>query len=174
MSEMVTTGPQFLFLANTTETPSRYIMASDGIEPPEPYIRAEDGSYTGAPGYAHSRIVWQKGINPESANRFERVEVWASQYDPNPDSLMPHKVADADVISIDNNPAAGWDHYAIRRSNPDTGDRGVRIWNVLDGTHRDYFVPDDFRRMRRLIGMTPAHLYVVADHAQGLLRFEVE
>jgi hypothetical protein len=53
-------------------------------------------------------------------------------------------------------------------------DRGVRIWNVLDGTHRDYFVPDDFRRMRRLIGMTPAHLYVVADHAQGLLRFEVE
>jgi hypothetical protein len=149
-------------------------MASDGIEAPFPYIRAGDDFYTGAPGYAHSRIVWQKGINPESANRFERVEVWASEYDPDPENLEPAKLADADVISIDNNPMAGWDHYAIRRSNPDTGDRGVRIWNVLTGTHRDYSVPDSLRRMRRLIGMTPEHLYAVADHLEGLMRFEVE
>ena len=174
MSEMITTGPQFLFAASTTETPSRYIMASDGIEAPVPYIREEDGSYTGEPGYAHSRIVWQKGINPESANRFERVEVWASAYDPNPENLEPYKVADSDLTGMSTNTFAGWDHYASSRPNPDTGDRGVRIWNVLTGTHRDYFVPDSFRRMRRLIGMTPEHLYVTADHMQGLLRFEVE
>jgi hypothetical protein len=173
MSEMITTGPQFLFTALTTETPEKYIMASDGVEPPVPYIRAEDGSYTGEPSYAHSRIVWQKGISPESVNRFERVELWASEYDPDPEKLEPYKVADLDEpympFSI-----GGWDHYANHIFDVETNESTLRIWNVLTRTHRDYSVPEELRRMRRLIGMTPEHLYAVADHVEGLMRFEVE
>jgi len=173
MSEMITTGSQFLFTALTTETPEKYIMASDGVEPPEPYIRAEDGSYTGEPSYAHSRIVWQKGISPESVNRFERVELWASEYDPDPEKLEPYKVADLDEpympFSI-----GGWDHYANHIFDVETSESTLRIWNVLTGTHRDYAVPEEYRRLRRLIGMTPEHLYAVADHVEGLMRFEVE
>ena len=71
------------------------IAASDGKQPDFPYLVPPDDSFYGTEVFAGSHVAWLRGVSPSSDGlTFDRMEVWASLYSPDPAELQPYKVGD--------------------------------------------------------------------------------
>jgi len=94
----VTTGPLFLFselfVDQDAGTVTRIIASSDGVGAPTAYLVPSDDSFFFSPGFTGTHLGWVRGIHPTDTNTFERVELWATAYSPNPADLQPYKVDD--------------------------------------------------------------------------------
>jgi hypothetical protein len=96
VGNLVTTGPLFLFselfVDQDAGTVTRIIASSDGVAAPEPYLVPSDDSFFLFPGFAGTHVGWIRGIHPTDTNAFERVEMWAAAYSPNPAELQPYMI----------------------------------------------------------------------------------
>jgi len=107
VDNLVAAGDYFLYslfsYADFKSIP--HVMISDGINPGIPYTNPPPGASDGSVGYADSHVAWLRGFNQQETNVFEKVEIWASEFSPDPSKLDPYKVS---AITGGQNTTSNW------------------------------------------------------------------
>lgn len=97
--DATTSGGEFVFARLTVDPGSGdatgALMITDGSVAAEPYlIPPPNTEFLMRPAFAHTHLGWLRGINPVSVNKFEKLELWATAWTPEPGSVVPYFVAD--------------------------------------------------------------------------------
>lgn len=153
------------------------IYSSNGIEEGTPYLSPPNGSDYLSPVFAHTHVVWLRGLNHEPvSDAYEAIEIWASPFSTDANLLQPQKLGDTDMIHR-TTVAGGWGRFAMAFV---TGEEltGVEVWNVKTGLRTQFPTGTD-GRLWKLLGLTQTHLWVLTDLDQDnagdrMLRYVVE
>jgi hypothetical protein len=144
-------------------------MISDGGSPGIQYTTPPPGASDGNIKFADSHVAWLRGFNQKGTNKFEKVELWASEFSPDPSKLKPYKVAD--VTGGQNTTSnwalhGGWGRLAYQEY--DLGKNGnvenirVRIFDLKSLQKRDIPLPVG-ERGRYIRGLTRTHAWFMTD-----------
>jgi hypothetical protein len=156
------------------------IAITDGNSEPIPLLNPPDNEWHAMPGYAHSHIAWQRGINRKQTGEFERVEIWAAPFTPDPAALKPFKVGDGMVNYIlPHLHIAGFGYYAVAQWLPNNIDFVEMIWNLSTKQSKTIAYPTGWGPTAvSAVGMTKTHAWIMAgqEKPQGgvLHRFSLQ
>ena len=132
------------------------IATTDGKSPPTPYVVPSDNSVYDSATYAGDYIAWLRGIGTTNGSDYDKVEVWASLYNPDPTKLVPFKVTDYSYNGMTPLLGAGG-RIAYQSSNG-----SPTVWNLATLTQALYTLPADELPDPPLMGITSTHLWVRA------------
>jgi hypothetical protein len=138
---------------------------SSGIQYTTPPSGASDGNIK----FADSHVAWLRGFNQKDINDFEKVELWASEFSPDPSKLKPYKVSD--ITGGQNTTSnwalhGGWGRLAYQEY--DLGENGnvenirLRIFDLKSLQKRDIPLPIG-ERARYIRGLTRTHVWFMTD-----------
>jgi hypothetical protein len=142
------------------------LSTTDGIATPTPYLVSTDGSWYDFPAYAGAYLAWFRGIGWQDINFYQKVELWASPYDPDPSKLTPFKVDDyaaqspGDLLGASGRIAAvapeGGAPYSM-----------TTVWDLATRTRKDYTLPSNHVISFPYMGLTSTHLWIMGAPSQG-------
>ena len=141
------------------------VAQSNGLEPASPYLTPPDGSYYGRPAFAHSHIGWMRGTGQTDANTFASVELWASPYSPNPADLVPAKIDDYPSTHM-TWLHGGYGYLAAPSAADAPAYSETAVWRLSDGVKLIFPFPGG-RKIDRIVGITPAHVWIVGKQQSG-------
>jgi hypothetical protein len=161
---------------------ARIIAASDGKQPPTPYLTPPDDSFYSAVAFADSHVAWMRGVSPSDTNTFERVEIWASPYSPNPSELKPEKIGDWPGIHFSaSDHTGGHGKYAatyVVQKDPIVVQE--LVWDLTTKTKTTFQLPPDVV-VKWPMGITQNHMWgvggprmAIPGDTSWLMRFKVE
>jgi hypothetical protein len=171
--DITSAGDYFLYNLFDYNQPSQSsfprTMISDGKNPGIQYTTPPSGASDGNIKFADSHVAWLRGFNQKDTNVFEKVELWASEFSPDPSQLKPYKVSDVTGgANTTSNWAlhGGWGRLAYQEY--DLGENGnfknvrVRIFDLQSLKKRDIPLPMG-ERARYIRGLTRTHVWFMTD-----------
>jgi hypothetical protein len=170
IEDLTSAGDQFLYTNykyTTYSTPQT--MISDGENPGIPYTNPPLNAADGSIEYANSHVAWYRGFNQKATNHYESVELWASEFSPDPQKLKPFKVSN--LPGIENTVSnwafhGGWGKVAyIQYEVAGPGNFQnirVRVSDLKTLKNRDLPCPPN-EYPRFIHGVTRSHVWFVTD-----------
>jgi hypothetical protein len=170
VDDLTSTGDHFLYTTyNYTTYSTPQTMISNGKDPGIPYTTPPPGAADGSIEYANSHVAWLRGFNQKSTNDYEKVELWASEFSPDPTKLKPYKVSS---VTGGQNTTANWGLHGgwgrIAYGEYDLNSSGqfinirVRVFDLKTLEKRDIPIPLG-ERARFIHGVTRSHVWFVTD-----------
>jgi hypothetical protein len=137
------------------------IATTDGKSSPSPYLVATDGSWYDHGVYAGPYVAWFRGIGWTDVNRYTKVELWASSYDPDPSKLVPFKVDDYGFPSMVQLLGAAGRVAALAPFAADGGSpTTTEVWDLATKKSTLYTLPNNHQVSPPYLGLTSTHLWV--------------
>ncbi len=170
VKDLTSAGDYFLYTTyNYTTYSTPQTMISNGKDPGIPYTTPPPGAADGSIEYANSHVAWLRGFGQKATNDYEKVELWASEFSPDPAQLKPYKVSSitgGQVSTANWAMHGGWgrlayQEYDLSPSGQFTNIR-VRIFDLKTLEKRDIPLPLG-ERARFIHGVTRSHVWFVTD-----------
>jgi hypothetical protein len=180
LGKPTTTGEYFLFAENYdngTSPPPWRLMITDGLEHAKVYLQDPQPDVSlGTPRYAHSHLAWLRATGAQTSNKFDKVELWASPFDPDPTKLQPKKVADWPRSNVESTSSSGYGKmmgtYLLPTS---TTPHTLGIWDLVTGEMQPCPMPATAQFYSHL-GITRNHAYLLVETKIGytVLRYKLK
>jgi hypothetical protein len=170
VDDLTSAGDYFLYTTyNYTTYSTPQTMISNGKDPGIPYTTPPPGAADGSIEYANSHVAWLRGFGQKATNDYEKVELWASEFSPDPAQLNPYKVSSVtggQVSTANWGLHGGWGkiaygEYDLSPSGQFNNIR-VRIFDLKTLEKRDIPLPLG-ERARFIHGVTRSHVWFVTD-----------
>jgi hypothetical protein len=170
IQDLISADDYFLYTTyNYTTYSTPQTMISNGKDPGIPYTTPPPGAADGSIEYANSHVAWLRGFGQKATNDYEKVELWASEFSPDPAQLKPYKVSSitgGQVSTANWAMHGGWgrlayQEYDLSPSGQVTNIR-VRVFDLKTLEKRDIPLPLG-ERARFIHGVTKSHVWFVTD-----------
>ena len=139
------------------------LMVSDGVKQAIPLLPPEPEAYDASGMFADTHVAWFRGFGYKTPNDFDKVELWASKFSPDPLKIKPYKVMDLDVkhiVSSNSYLVGGWGRVLFYQ-----GYLPTTIYIVdVTGKSEPITIPlDPSLHMHRANGVTRTHAWFSVD-----------
>jgi hypothetical protein len=150
------------------------ISITDGLTEASPYLSATNDDDLLMRGDTGTHVAWLRAVNKQDSAVYERLELWASPFSPDPAQLKPEKIGDcAGKYVTVNRQASGFGYYS---SSQILGamDFVQETWDIAAKSVKRVPYPPGVGGIA-VVGMTQSHAWVSASNpVLTMYRFAVK